>query len=79
MDDRSRMSREAHVRFWESVGVRIPCATHLATTEGAQVAAVAAGGAAGTFLGNLAEVCAVLDGGLELVGFFFGTDKDVTG
>ena len=23
------MSREAHVRFWESVGVRIPCATHL--------------------------------------------------
>src|SRR5690606_17449385 len=29
MDDRSRMSREAHVRFWESVGVRIPCATHL--------------------------------------------------
>src|SRR5690606_796977 len=52
---------------------------HLATTGGAQVAAVAAGGAAGIFLVNLAEVCAVLDGGLELVGFFFGTDKDVTG
>lgn len=23
------MSREIHVRFWESVGVRFPCATHL--------------------------------------------------
>jgi hypothetical protein len=23
------MSREAHVRFWEGVGVRFPCATHL--------------------------------------------------
>ena len=23
----SRMSREAHVRFWERVGVRFPCAT----------------------------------------------------
>jgi len=26
-DDRSRMSREAHVRFWEGVGVKFPCAT----------------------------------------------------
>jgi len=25
----SRMSRETHVRFWESVGVRLPRATHL--------------------------------------------------
>jgi hypothetical protein len=23
------MSREAHVRFWEGVGVRFPCATRL--------------------------------------------------
>ncbi len=29
MDDRSRMNREVHVRFWESVGVRFPCATQL--------------------------------------------------
>ena len=28
-DDRSRMSGEAHVRFWESAGVRSPRATHL--------------------------------------------------
>src|ERR1035437_8266714 len=27
-DDRSRMSRETHVRFWEGVGVKFPCATH---------------------------------------------------
>jgi hypothetical protein len=26
--DRSRMSREAHVRFWEGVGVKLPRATH---------------------------------------------------
>ena len=26
-DDRSRMSREAHVRFWESAGVQFPRAT----------------------------------------------------
>jgi len=25
------MSREAHVRFWEGVGVRLPCATRLGT------------------------------------------------
>ena len=29
LDDRSRMSREAHVRFCESVGVRLPHATRL--------------------------------------------------
>jgi hypothetical protein len=23
------MSREAHVRFWERAGVKLPCATHL--------------------------------------------------
>lgn len=23
------MNREVHVRFWESAGVRFPCATHL--------------------------------------------------
>lgn len=28
-DDRSRMSREAHVRFWESAGVKLPRATQL--------------------------------------------------
>ena len=28
-DDRSRMSREVHVRFWKSVGVRFPRATRL--------------------------------------------------
>ena len=27
--DGSRMSREAHVRFWESAGVQLPRATHL--------------------------------------------------
>jgi hypothetical protein len=27
--DRSRMSREIHVRFWEGVGVRFPHATRL--------------------------------------------------
>lgn len=27
LDDKSRMSREAHVRFCESVGGRFPCAT----------------------------------------------------
>jgi hypothetical protein len=27
--DRSRMSREIHVRFWEGVGVRLPHATRL--------------------------------------------------
>jgi hypothetical protein len=27
--DRSRMSREVHVRFWEGVGVRFPHATRL--------------------------------------------------
>jgi hypothetical protein len=26
--DRSRMSPEAHVRFWEGVGVKLPRATH---------------------------------------------------
>ena len=25
--DGSRMNREIHVRFWESAGVRFPCAT----------------------------------------------------
>ena len=29
LNDRSRMSREVHVRFWESVGVRFPRATQL--------------------------------------------------
>jgi len=29
LDDRSRMSRETHVRFWESARVRSPRATHL--------------------------------------------------
>lgn len=29
LDDRSRMSREVHVRFWESAGVRLSCATQL--------------------------------------------------
>jgi transposase len=29
LNDRSRMSREVHVRFWESAGVRFPRATHL--------------------------------------------------
>jgi hypothetical protein len=29
LDDRSRMNREVHVRFWEGVGVRFPCATRL--------------------------------------------------
>src|ERR1022692_4453714 len=28
-DDRSRMSREPHVRFWESAGVKLPRATQL--------------------------------------------------
>ena len=28
-NDRSRMNREVHVRFWESAGVRFHCATHL--------------------------------------------------
>ena len=27
LDDRSRMSREAHVRFWEGAGARFPRAT----------------------------------------------------
>ncbi len=27
-DDRSRMSGDAHVRFWEGVGVKFPRATH---------------------------------------------------
>jgi hypothetical protein len=27
LDNRSRMNREVHVRFWESAGVRFPCAT----------------------------------------------------
>jgi hypothetical protein len=26
------MSREAHVRFWERAGVKLPCATHLHET-----------------------------------------------
>lgn len=25
----SWMSREVHVQFWERVGVKLPCATHL--------------------------------------------------
>lgn len=29
VDDRSRMNREIHVRFWEGLGVRFPRATHL--------------------------------------------------
>ncbi len=29
LGDRSRMSREVHVRFWESARVRFPRATHL--------------------------------------------------
>ena len=29
LDDRSRMNREVHVRFWEGVGVKFPCATQL--------------------------------------------------
>jgi len=33
LDDGSRMSREVHVRFWESRGVRFPPATHLAIAE----------------------------------------------
>ena len=28
-DDRSRMNREVHVRFWEGVGVKLPRATQL--------------------------------------------------
>jgi hypothetical protein len=31
--DRSRMSREVHVRFWESVGVKFPRATHLKSVK----------------------------------------------
>jgi hypothetical protein len=27
------MSREAHVRFWERVGVRLPCATRHIVTD----------------------------------------------
>lgn len=52
---------------------------HLATAEGAQVAAVAAGRAAGVFLRHLGEVGAVLDGGLQFVGLGFGRDQDVAG
>jgi len=29
LDDRSRMNREVHVRFWEGVGVKLLCATRL--------------------------------------------------
>ena len=31
------MSREIHVRFWESAGVRFPCATHLPLYRQAQI------------------------------------------
>jgi transposase len=31
------MSREIHVRFWESAGVRFPCATHLPLCRQAQI------------------------------------------
>ena len=33
LNDRSRMSREVHVRFWESAGVRFPRATRLTTAR----------------------------------------------
>jgi hypothetical protein len=29
LDDRSRMNREVHVRFWEGVGLQLLCATRL--------------------------------------------------
>src|SRR4051794_34333198 len=33
LDDRSRMSREVHVRLWEGVGVRLLRATRLKLTD----------------------------------------------
>ena len=37
MVDGSRMSREAHVRFWESAGVQLPRATHLVVRNDAHL------------------------------------------
>ena len=45
LDDRSRMNREVHVRFWEGVGVRFPRATRL-HSEGAPAGVVRATAAA---------------------------------
>src|SRR5690606_10135205 len=52
---------------------------HLAAAEGAQVAAVAAGGAVGVLAGDCGEIGAAFDVGLQLQALLFGVDQDVAG
>ena len=51
---------------------------HLARTERAQIAAVAAGRAAGMLFCHLGEIGAVLDGCFKFLTLFFSRNKDMT-
>ena len=48
-NDWSRMSGDAHVRFWESVGVRFPRATHLPLAPFDSLHSLMAGQSASTY------------------------------
>jgi hypothetical protein len=73
------LDRALHGVDWSAEYHGVEFFNHLAWTERTQVAAIAAGRAAGAGFGDFCEVSAAFDLGLEFVALVFGGHEDVAG